>query len=225
MKKIFLLPALAFFVLLAGCEKDNKEAPGATLTGRVVYQGQQLGLRSNGVQLELWQKGYQLYTKIPVFVAQDGSFSAKLYDGNYKLTLLKGNGPWADKTDSLDVQVKGGAQVDVSVDPFFLIKDASFSRSGTMVNASFKVQQVNNTKPLELVRMFIGQTLITDQTNNAGNAQKLAAALTDLSQPQTLSVAVPASLASKEFVYARVAVKAVGVAELVYSAPQKIMLK
>lgn len=225
MKKILLLPALALCALLAGCEKDNKEAPGATLSGRVVFQGQQLGLRSNGVQLELWQKGYQLFTKIPVFIAQDGSFSAKVFDGNYKLTLLKGNGPWADKTDSIDVQVNGGAQVDVTVDPFFVVKDVSFQRSGTTVNASFKVQQVNNSKPLELVRMYIGQTLITDQTNNAGNAQKLAAAITDLSQPQTLSMAVPASLATKDFVYARVAVKAVGVAELVYSAPQKIMLK
>lgn len=225
MKKIFLLPALALCALLAGCEKDNKEAPAATLSGRLVFQGQPLGLRSNGVQLELWQKGYQLFTKIPVYVGQDGSFSAKVFDGNYKLTLLRGNGPWADKTDSIDVQVKGGAQVDVTVDPYFLVKEASFQRSGTTVTGSFKVQQVNTSKPLELVRMYIGQTLITDQTNNAGNAQKLAAALTDLSQAQTLSVTVPASLATKDFVYARVAVKAVGVAELVYSAPQKIMLK
>ena len=177
------------------------------------------------MQLELWQKGYQLYTKIPVYIAQDGSFSASVFNGNYKLTRLKGNGPWADNTDTIDVQVNGTANVDVPVDPYFIIKNETFQRSGTTVTATFNLQRVNTTKNLELVRIYLGKTIITDQINNDNIGTKLAAAITDLTQPVTVSVTIPASLTGVDYAYARVGVKTVGVTELLYSQPQKIQLQ
>ncbi|MBD0287478.1 MAG: DUF3823 domain-containing protein [Flavisolibacter sp.] len=230
MRNIFLATvSLALFVLVAGCKKDNYEPPKSQLSGRVVFQGQPVGVRSGGVQLELWQPGpeYELWksTKIPVNVAWDGTFSAMLFDGDYKLTRLKGNGPWADNTDTINVQVRGATTVDVPVDPFFIIKGETFQKSGNSINATFNLQQVNKSKNLELVRIYLGQTLITDQNNNAVNASKEASAITDLSQPVTLSATIPASLADKDYLFARVGVKTVGVAELAYSQPQKIPLK
>lgn len=216
-----LIPA----IMLAGCKKDNLKAPTSTITGTIVFNKQSLGLRSNGVQLELWQHGFQLFSKIPVYIKQDGTFSAKVFDGNYKLTLLKGNGPWADKTDSIDVNVNGSAQVEVSVDPYFIIGSESFQKSGTNITSSFNLQRVNTSKALELVRIYVGPTNITDQNNNSGTAQKAASAITDLSQPVTLSIPIPASLAAKDYVFVRVGVKTVGVAELLYSKPQQVMLK
>jgi hypothetical protein len=218
---LLLIPAS----VLSSCKKDNKKAPDSTISGRVIYNNQPLGVRSNGVQLELWQYGYQLFSKIPVHVDQDGTFSAKVFDGNYKLTLLRGNGPWADNTDSINVVVSGHSNVDVPVDPFFIITDESFTRNGNTIDASFKLKQVNTSKALELVRIYIGQTLITDQNNNAANAQKLAAAITDLSQPVTLNATIPASLAGKDYVFVRVGVKTIGVGELLYSKPQQISIK
>lgn len=53
----------------------------------------------------------------------------------------------------------------------------------------------------------------------------MPADIADMSQPVTLSVNVPGSMASKEAVYARIGVKTVGVAELLYSQPVKINLK
>lgn len=190
-----------------------------------MYDKQPLGVRSNGVQLELWQYGYQLFSKIPVYIDQDGTFSAKVFDGNYKLTILRGNGPWVDKMDSIDVKVSGAANVDVPVDPYFIIKNEKFERTGTMITATFNLQRVNTGKALELVRIYIGQTNITDQVNNATNVQKAASAITDLNQPVTVSATIPASLSVKDYVFARVGVKAVGVAELLYSQPQIITLK
>lgn len=149
-------------LLFSSCEKDNYDAPASTLTGRVVYQDQPLGVRSDGVQLELWQSGYSLFTKIPVYVAQDGTFSASLFDGNYKLTRLRGNGPWADNTDTINIQVKGGTTVDVPVDPYFVIRNDNVQRSGNAINATFNIQRVNTTKDLEYVRLYVGQTMITD---------------------------------------------------------------
>ena len=148
-----------------------------------------------------------------------------MFDGNYKLTLLKGNGPWADLTDSIDVTVKGSTQVDVPVNPYFTINNETFQKNGTTIAATFNLQKVDTSKALDLAKIYIGQTIITDETNNAANAQKAAADITDVSQPVTLSIDVPASLATKDYIYVRVGVKAAGVAELLYSPSQMIMLK
>lgn len=217
--------ALAVACAMSSCEKDNFDAPKSTLTGRVVYQDQPLGVRSDGVQLELWQPGYQLFTKIPVYVAQDGTFSASLFDGNYKLTRLRGNGPWADNTDTINVTVKGNATVDVPVDPYFVIRNENVQKNGTAINATFNVQSVNTSRGLEAVWLYIGQTLITDQNNNVASISKPASEITDLSQPITLSVTIPASVASKDYAFVRIGVKTQGVAELLYSQSQKIVLK
>lgn len=230
MKRKTIFPVVIAFVILlcAGCTKDNFKKPSSFITGRIVYQGQPLGIRSaqtGGVQLEIWQKGYQLYTKLAVSVAQDGTFSANLFDGNYKLIPLKGVGPWADKLDSIDVTVNGTATVDVPVDPYFIIKGESFQKSGSTINATFTLQKVNTTKALELVRIYVGQTVITDQTNNVANAQKATAAIPDITQPITLSIPIPASLANSDYLFARVGVKTLGVAELLYTQSIKIPLK
>jgi len=220
-----IISLLVFISILSGCKKDNYDPPTSKLTGRVVYQNQPIGVRSNGVQLEIWQRGFQLFTKVPVYIAQDGTFSAALFDGDYKLTRLTGNGPWADNTDTINVSVRGTTAIDVPVDPYFIVKTETYAKSGNTINASFSLQRVNTTKNLELVRIYIGQTLITDQNNNAANTQRLAAAITDPTQPITLSATIPAALTGKDFVYARIGVKTVGVAELAYSMPQKIALK
>lgn len=224
--KIVLYPLFALFIFLsAGCEKDNFSPPESSLTGRVVYQGQPLGLRSAGVQFELWQHGYQLFTKIPLNIKQDGTFSATLFDGDYKLVRSRGAGPWVDVADSIDVKVNGQATVDVPVEPFFIIKNESFEKTGTTIKGTFTLQSINPTKTLELARLYIGPNLIVDQNNNAANTQILAAAIPNLAQPVTLNVNIPASIANDNFIFARIGVKTSGVAELLYTLPQKIQLK
>lgn len=225
MKNKILFLVLIPSLVLASCKKDNREPPSSIITGKVLYNKQPLSVRSGGVEFELWQYGYQLRNKIPVYLNQDGSFTAKVFDGNYKLTLVKGNGPWVDKTDSIDVQVKGSANADVSVEPYFLVSNPTYQKSGTSVTATFNLQQVNAGKALEAARLYIGQTSVTDQNNNATNVSKAASAITDLSQPVTITATIPAALASKDYVYVRVGVKTAGVTELLYSQPQILMLK
>ncbi|RYY29657.1 MAG: DUF3823 domain-containing protein [Chitinophagaceae bacterium] len=220
---IFYLLTILCTVVIS-CTKDNKDAPGATIKGTVKYGDVPVGVRSNGVQLELWQYGYQLFSKIPVHINQDGTFSAAVFDGKYKLTMLRGNGPWADKVDSMDVSVNGSTNIDVVVEPYFVIRNPAFQKIGNQVNATFTLQRINTTRPLELVRIYIGQTVITDQNNNAANAQKLAAAVPDLSQPVTLSATIPASLLNKKNVFVRIGVKAVGVGELFYSPSSELVI-
>ncbi|PSL32606.1 DUF3823 domain-containing protein [Dyadobacter jiangsuensis] len=221
------IPALLLALMagLSGCEKDNRTEPKSVLKGKVVFEGQPVGVRSNGVQLELWQHGYQLFTKIPVMVAQDGTFSASLFDGNYKLVRLRGNGPWVDNTDSIDVELRGSKEIDVPVNPYFVIKNDAYSKGEGKVSATFNVQQVAAGRTLERVNLYIGTTTIVDPGNNVGNAQEVAANITDLSKPITLTANIPANLASREYIYARIGVKTSGVGEMLFGMPQKIMLK
>ncbi|WP_262249306.1 DUF3823 domain-containing protein [Parapedobacter soli] len=222
-KYIYCFFAIAMAIVM-GCEKDNYEAPTSMLTGRVVYDGEPLGLRSGGVQMELWQHGYDLFSKIPVYIDQDGTFSARLFDGNYKLVLLRGNGPWADNTDSLDVNLKGTASIDITVDPYFIITNQSFQRSGDVITGTVTVKQVNTSRALERVAIYLGQTLIVDQNNSAARAEIASGDVDDFTQPIDLQVSIPASLASKGYLFARIGVKANGVAEYVYSHPERIAL-
>ena len=60
--KLLTLLSITLLFIFSGCEKDNYKAPDATITGRVVYQNLPLGVRSDGVQLELYQPGYAFST-------------------------------------------------------------------------------------------------------------------------------------------------------------------
>jgi hypothetical protein len=229
-KKIILptklfLAAIITAGLVSSCVKDNKPEPKSVLKGRVVYEGQPVGVRSNGVQLEIWQRGYQLFTKIPVHINQDGTFSASLFDGDYKLVRLRGNGPWVDNTDTINVALRGTQELDVPVTPYFVFKNDTYSKGEGKVSATFNLEQVNTSRNLERVNLYIGTTMIVDPNNNAGNAQQVAANITDLTKPITLTATLSAALAGREYVYARIGVKTSGVGEMLFGAPQKIMLK
>jgi hypothetical protein len=211
---------LSLVLVAASCNYDNFDPPQSMLEGRVVYQGEPLGLRSEGVQLELWQPGYELFQKIPLHVDQDGSFSASLFDGDYKLTLLRGNGPWLDQTDSIDVQVRGGKILDVEVQPYYTLSSPQLSRNSGQINASVQVNSVNPTRAVELVAIYVGRTAILDAVRNEANLVISGEEL-DLSSPIDLNINLPASLSGRD-VYVRVGVKTAGVQELLYSTVQHL---
>ncbi|HLW21329.1 MAG TPA: DUF3823 domain-containing protein [Cyclobacteriaceae bacterium] len=211
---------LAFVYIATGCDYDNFDPPKSLLEGRVVYQGEPLGLRSEGVQLELWQPGYELFQKIPLHVDQDGTFSAALFDGDYKLTLIRGNGPWLDVTDSIDVQVRGGETLDVEVDPYYTLTTPQFTRNGGSLTANFEVNSVNPVRDVEMVAVYVGRTAILDVVRNEGN-QEVPAGDLDLSSPVSINIDLPGSLSGRD-VYVRVGVKTAGIQELVYSQVQHL---
>ena len=92
-------------VMPSSCGLDNYDAPESLLQGKIVYQGRPLGLRSTSgaIQLQLYQDGYAKRDPIPVYVNQEGEFSAKLFEGDYKLVTRDGNGPWVNSRDTLEV--------------------------------------------------------------------------------------------------------------------------
>ena len=216
---MLLLPIL----FTAACKKDNYDAPKSTLSGRVIYQNQAVGVRSNAVQLQLWQHGYAFFTAIPVYINQNGTYSALLFDGDYKLTRVSG-GPWMPQTDSVNVHVSGNTVVDVPVNPYFIVSNATYQRNGATISSSITVQRVNSASQLDAVRLYVFRTTLLDQNNSDATTNVAGSTITP-GQPITASVTIPASLTNADAVYVRVGVKTVGVNELAYSAPQKIQLK
>lgn len=223
--KINLFLFLCLLVNLSSCELDNYDTPESMITGQVVFENTPINVRSNGVELELWQPGYELYTKIPVYVNQDGTFSTKVFDGDYKLTMLRG-APWVYTSDTINVSVRGNAQVEVQVNPYYTFENVDFSRQGTSeIIADFNLRQVTELDNLEFVRLYLGKTTIVDQNINIANASLNAVDINGETGPISIEVSIPTSLSGRNYVYARLGVKVSEVPELLYSSPQKIMLE
>lgn len=224
MKRFTITMLAGLGLLAASCEKDNYSPPSSQLTGRVTFQNEVIGVRGQGgVQLELWQRGEALRNKIQVFVAQDGSYSATLFDGNYKLTRLRDNGPWQNNTDSIDVVVRGNTVIDVPVQPYFVIRNTTITKAGNVVTASALISQATAGRTIESATLFLNSTQFVDTNNSLiGQVRKASADLGNLTQPQLFSFTVPA--ATRGVVYARIGVKTQGVNELIYSPVQRLSL-
>jgi hypothetical protein len=224
MKRFTITLLAGLGLLAAGCKKDNYSPPESQLTGRVLFQNEPVGVRGQGgVQLELWQRGEAFRNKISVSVTQDGTYSATLFDGDYKLTRLRDNGPWQNNTDSIDVQVRGNTVVDVPVQPYYVVRNATFAKSGTAITASGLVSQAAAGRTVEAVTLFVNNTQFVDTNNSlVGSTTKSGTDLNNLTQPLTFSLALPST--ARNAVYARIGVKTQGVNELFYSPVQKITL-
>lgn len=211
-------------LFLAGCAYDNFEAPASNLSGRVVYNGNALSVRNNGVRLFLWQNGYPLKDRIEVFLNQEGNFSSSLFPGQYKLVRVE-DSPWQQQmADTILVDLKGDVNIDVPVTPYFTISDASIQKSGTMISAQLVVNKVVQSANVDRVRLYLGKSILTDDVRNElsidGNVGSLV-----LGQPMTLSGALPDNLKNLDYVFARIGVKSTSSGEYIYTQVQKIALK
>lgn len=215
-------------ILASGCGGigvlDNYDQPQSTLTGRVVYQGNAVGVKSNEVQLELWQPGYALNQKIPVYVNQDGTFSATLFDGTYKLNVLPNSGPFVDVRDTIVVELRSQATVDVPVTPYYTINNATITHNAGVVSATLKVGSVNTTRAVEFVGLYLSSTNIVDRQYYSLRTEKAKSTIPNLNDPVTVNVTLASPLAGREYVFARIGVKTVGITPLIYGPVVKVTL-
>lgn len=212
---ILLFTIVAFTV--TSCGLDNYDAPQSRLHGKITYNGEELGLRGTGeaVRLQLYQDGYQLRDNINVFVGQDGSFEALLFDGTYKLVTRDKNGPWVNSRDTIVVNLKGSAEIEVPVTPYFTISNESIAMSGNTLNASFNVSKIVSTANIDYVTLLVSKTsFVDDATNIARKDFKNQ-------QPGSLNLSMDLSgntnVAAAKALFARVGVRTVGADQSIYS--------
>jgi len=225
MKIKFLIPIIAIAgMLLSACEYDNFTPPESTLSGKVVYQGKAVSVRNNGPVLELWQDGYPLRSPIVLSFNQDGTFAAKLFDGKYKLTR-RGEAPWLQQsTDTIAITVNGNTNIDVPVTPYFNLSNETYTKSGNTITARFVVDKVVPTANVELVRLYLGKSILTDQVQREVRAEGNVAGLVFGGQ-NTIATDLPDNLKNLDYVFARLGIKSTVSGEYNYTQVQKISLK
>ena len=247
MKNILIksLALLAGFGLFA-CEKDNFEPPKSAFEGRVVYKGEPLLMQSASntdvnnnsdfpVFLELWQQAYNNRSSIRVPIKQDGSFSALLFDGEYKLIVPNGQGPFlwkrTDKNtpDSLTISMQGSKTMDIEVTPYYMVRTPQFSVSGRKVSGSVKLEQVitdaTNAKTVERVSLYANKTQFVDAGNNIIKADLAGTAIKDLANVTLTTGDVGSIVPSQNYVFVRIGLKITGVEDMIYTPVQKVTLQ
>lgn len=203
--------------MLTACGLDNYDAPSSTLQGRITYNGENIGVRGTGeaIQLQLYQDGYELRAHIPVYVRQDGTFEATLFDGEYKMVTRNQNGPWVNSRDTTVVNLRGTTNVELQVTPYFTISNESISMSGSVMNASFNVNQIVNTAEIDYVMLLVSKTSFVDDVSYIirQDFRDIEAGALNLS----MDMASDSDYASARYLYARVGLRTVGTDQAVYS--------
>lgn len=219
---------------LASCEYDNYDAPDATLQGRIVYQGEPIGVAVNEVNFELWEPGWQLRTPINVTVAQDGSYSASLFNGTYKLVFRPNQGPFrmmhnsATDSDTILVDVNGSTVLDIEVEPYYMIRNPQMTLNGNEVDATASLEQIitgDDARNIEHVSLFLNKTQFVDQRGDY-NLARTDVAAGDIEDLNNISIStnVPDLVRSQSYIYGRIGVKIEGVEDMLYSPVQRLEL-
>lgn len=220
----FYLGLIGIFVAMSSCEIDNYEEPNAFLTGRIVYQGEPILVGQNEVNFELYQSGFGKDGPINVLLAPDGTFSSRLFAGNYRLALVDGQGPFRKLQDSIPISLPdSGTSIDVEVAPYYLVNNSQFSKNGNAIDATAQVEKIlmgDQGTDVEKVTLFLNKTLIVSNNGDRNIAQG-DADLADLSNI-SVSVEIPDIQPTQNYVFARIGVKMVNVEDWIFSPVEKI---
>jgi hypothetical protein len=230
---------LIICVAVLSCKKDNYDAPSVTLQGRITYQGEPINVSSKDVTFELWEPGWGKNGAIVVNVNEDGTYSALLFNGSYKLVIPPSQGPFRSITnnetnsDTMLFKLSGSKTMDIEVMPYYMVRNAAFSLNGTnLVDANFKLEKIitdANGRNIENVFLYLNQTSFVDGTNYIARTSIAGADITDLNNI-SMQVTVPAVISAngttgdQDYVYARIGVKISGVEDILFSPVEKIDL-
>lgn len=228
MKTLYYIFLLGIILSMGSCEIDNYEEPDAQFTGAITYQGDTIRVAQNDVRFQLWQSGFGNEGPIDVHVSQDGSFSALLFKGDYRLKFINGQGPFraieqgAQQEDTIYLNLDGNTNMELEVTPFYIIENSQISVSGNTVNASIELQQVitdEDAKEIEHVTLYLNTTRFVS-ANGDMHVARGDADLTDLDN-LSMTVDVPEGV-TQDYIFARVGVKIAGVEDMIFSPLQKL---
>jgi hypothetical protein len=235
MKELFryiVIPAL--LLSFYSCKKDNRSAPSTYLTGAIMYKGDSINVERNQVPYQLYQYGFGKVGQIGsnTTFEQNGSYSQVLYDGDYKLIIPNGQGPFLWKQDangnpdSLAISLKGNQTVNLEVTPYYMIRNTQITAAGGTVTANFKIEKIitdSLAKNIERVSLYINRTQFVSGGDNVAAKDMAGADVTDPNNI-SLSVTVPPITPNQNYIFARVGVKIANVEDMIFSPLQKIPL-
>lgn len=231
MKSISYILSIVFITLIMSCKKDNYDAPSSQLTGVLMYNGDSIGVEYDRVPFQLYQYGFGKVGAIDATFDQSGIMHALLFNGEYKLVIQNGQGPFlwnqtaAGNPDSLAISVNGSQNINIEVTPYYMIRNPQINGSGGNVAATFQLEKIitdsATAKNVDNVTLFINKTQFVSGSNNIATAGMAGSEITD-PQNINLSVAVPSITPTQDYVFARIGVKIAGVEDVLFSPLVKI---
>ena len=218
-KHLVNISAIILFLSQYSCGLDNYDEPQSVLTGKVTYQSENIGIRGSGnkVQMQLYQDGYALKTAIPVYITQDGTFQAVLFDGVYKLIHRDNNGPWVNTRDTMTVVVKGNTQCEYPVSPYYLIRNESFSVDGNTLKARLNLEEITAGKTISSVFLVVNKTVYVDDVSQVARIN-----LSNPKQLDNITVEMDLSNRTEKILFARIGVQMAGVNDILFSKIEQI---
>jgi hypothetical protein len=231
MKNYFLsILAVVLITAVVSCKKDNYDPPSVTLTGKLVYNGEAIGVEHDKVTFELYQHGFGKKGPMGNTFKQDGSYSMLMFNGEYKLIIPNGQGPfqWKQKDqggpDSLTINLNGNQSVDLQVTPYYMIRNPQLTAGGGKVTANFGIEKIimdGTARNIENVALYINKTQFVSGTDNNGSASVNGADITDPSSV-SLSVNIPSINPAQNYVFARIGLKIDGLEDRIFSPLVKL---
>lgn len=220
-------------LIFFACKKDNYAPPSDILTGNLLYNKDTIYLERNAVHFQIFQYGFGQVGPISTdeTFAQNGSYSAALFNGDYKLIIPGGDGPFLSKTDSIAITMKGNQTVDIDVTPYYMIRNAKISASNRVITATFGAQKIvtdANAKDIESANLYVNATQFASNSDyltpplqipKDSASGKVVIDGSTITNPNsiTISYRVPSISNGQKYVYARVGLKIAGVEDLIYS--------
>jgi hypothetical protein len=221
---------------LASCELDNYDAPNKKLSGRITYNGNPINVERGQVRIQLWEAGWQLRTPIDVAIAPDGSYSALLFNGDYKMVIPRGQGPFMStvnnetQSDTILLQLRGSRDFDIEVMPYYMLHDAVFSSNNGVVSANVAIEKVItdvNAKDIESVGVFVYTSVFASRGMNYNKTDGTipGSSIVDMNSVDlNVEVRTADIFPSQNYVYATVGLKIAGVEDWIYTPVQRVDL-
>ena len=126
--------------------------------------------------------------------------------------------------DSVSITMKGNQTVDLEVTPFYMIRNAQITASGSSVNATFKIKKIItdvNAKDIESVSLYINKTQFVSGGNNIAHTDINGADIVDQNNI-SMSVDIPAITPTQNYVFAGVGLRISGMEDMIFSPLVKI---
>jgi len=222
--------ASAILFSFFSCKKDNYDPPSSTLSGKLMYKGEAIGVEFDRVPFELFQYGFGKIGSIRGTFAPDGSYSTLLFDGEYKMIIPIGQGPFKSKTsgagnpDSVSVSVSGSKTMDIEVEPYYMIRTPQLTVGSGKVSGTFKAEKIitdANAKDIEQATLYIGKTQFVSGADNIAVTNLAGSAITNPNNI-SLSATIPSISPTQNYVFARLAIKIAGVEDQIFSPVVKL---
>lgn len=219
----------AICIGMLSCKKDNYEEPKSQLSGTFHYKGEAIQVQYDQVPLEIYEYGFGKVGPINGTLTPEGTYSHLLFNGEYKLVVRPGQGPFywpqtGGKADTLSLNITGNTVRDIEVEPYYMIRSPQTSIASNVVTGKFRIEKIitdARAKNIEMATLFINKTQFVSVSDNIGRTNITGSAITDPNNV-TLTVTVPTMSPTQNYVFARIGVKSVGVEDWIFSPVQKI---